>query len=517
MTDLIVTADNAKHKHFADNPTVPTEAEAELRRLEGLFGEQAPRLSAEQFAESLQSATPITQSLFRQFYAEKGSWGKFLKRYHIPHRHYQVEAYLPSVFDRLYINKSEERRILYQEPGGDLEKQEATAFVGAPKFSFLMRHPWVGACQILAATRLTMGTYYHYRRFDKSLKPMQLSAEATLEALASAREHMVNETVPQLFRVTAFRGCCLQTLYQRIYRHVNPEVWEQMLRPAVPSLITQTLQSATNQSELVEKLGHRGPQEMELAEPRWAEKQTDLITQYRPGSFDSKALDEVTTLRKSIIERFASSWDKQLVETHFMLYDYYYACRERVHDQWIRELTHMRNLLLRLDADAKLNGLIWYASLDEIFSLYPKLDLDELSRRRDTYNNYLKIALPTELKGESWSSLVGNTLQPQAASTYPVRRLVGGRAEGNAGTVEDLKQGKQVAILVVKSLDPGFVVYYDRIQGIITEAGGLLSHGTILARELGIPAVCLSQATNLIASDTHVTIDASEEQIEISN
>jgi phosphohistidine swiveling domain-containing protein len=495
--------------------TISSPAQTEINRLNDLFGEHAPQLSAQQFIEGMQSSTPITQSLFRQFFAEDGSWGKFLKRYRIPHRHYSVETYLPSAFDRLYINKDEERRILYTDlnnkPGSNLTSR----FVDSPEFSRLLHHPLLSLRQILAATRLNISTYYHYNRFEKNLPNNQLPSEATIVSLEFMRKRLVEDTVMRLFRVTAFRDCSLNILHQRIHRHVGPELWEQLLRPAQPSFITGVLRNVTNKADLVEQLGHRGSQELELSQPRWSEDQSELPDLYNPGSSISKSLDDADLMRQSVINRFASSWDKQMVETHFLLYDYFYACRERAHDLWIRDLTGMRHILLQLDKDAGLGGLIWYAELDEIFSLYPGLDVVKLKRRHDMHAELAAIELPPELEGENWSSLPHSNSQAQSTEGLPVNRLVGGQASGITGTIEDLKNGKPVQILLVKSLDPGLVIYFNQIKGIVTEAGGLLSHGTILAREAGIPVVYLPRATSILDNNTQITMNATEERLDI--
>ncbi len=517
MVIPIVTAGSSKHKHLGHiHPYQSPATDAEISKLTKLFGKHSPRLSAQQFAESLQLATPVTQSLFRQFYAINGSWGKFLKKYRIPCKQYETEVYVPSVFGRLYINKDEERRILYTELDSKQDNGLTAQFVGSPAYSQLMRHPLLGIRQMLAATRLNVGAYYHYKRFDEGPEINRLPEDTTLDMLASVKDQLVNSTVPLLFQVTAFRDCCLKILYKRVHRHVSPELWEQLLRPARPSLITEILQNTPSHTGLIECLGHRGTQEYELAKPRWSENQSELFKLYDAGSFSSVSFDDVTALRQSVVERFASSWDKQIIETHFLLYDYYYGCRERIHDKWIQGLTQMRRILLSLDSSAQLDGLIWFATMEEITALYPKFDTLELGRRRSQHNEFNAINPPTELAGELWSSLVNGKADPASIGDYPVRRLVGGQATGMSGTVEDIEDGKPVSILVVKSLDPSLVIYFNQIKGIITETGGLLSHGAILARELGIPAVILEKATSIIASNVKVTINATEEQIEIN-
>lgn len=60
-------------------------------------------------------------------------------------------------------------------------------------------------------------------------------------------------------------------------------------------------------------------------------------------------------------------------------------------------------------------------------------------------------------------------------------RLIHHPAEGNR-----LRQGD---VLVAPSTDPGWTLLFIKAAAIIMETGGYLSHGSIVAREFGVPAV----------------------------
>jgi rifampicin phosphotransferase len=85
-----------------------------------------------------------------------------------------------------------------------------------------------------------------------------------------------------------------------------------------------------------------------------------------------------------------------------------------------------------------------------------------------------------------------------------------GKATGYARIVEDpsaanLQKGD---ILVAKHTDPGWTPVLSIVGGVVTEEGGLLNHCSIVARELGIPAVVgVRQATRRIPEGTTVKVD----------
>ena len=70
-------------------------------------------------------------------------------------------------------------------------------------------------------------------------------------------------------------------------------------------------------------------------------------------------------------------------------------------------------------------------------------------------------------------------------------------------------------ILVCPSTDPGWTPLLTRASGLIVERGGVLSHGALIARDLGVPAVVLPHATRIINDNSMVTIDGTSGTVEI--
>ena len=87
-----------------------------------------------------------------------------------------------------------------------------------------------------------------------------------------------------------------------------------------------------------------------------------------------------------------------------------------------------------------------------------------------------------------------------------------GRATGNARVIIDpvgahLEPGE---ILVAPSTDPGWTPLFLTAGGLVMEMGGANSHGAVVAREYGIPAVVgVPDATDRITTGQHITVDGS--------
>ena len=108
---------------------------------------------------------------------------------------------------------------------------------------------------------------------------------------------------------------------------------------------------------------------------------------------------------------------------------------------------------------------------------------------------------------------------PPRASAAPAgaaRSLAGtacssGVAEGPVCVLRSLDQAPSVrpgSILVLEYSNPGWTPVYTVAAGLVTEEGGLLSHGSIVARERGLPAVIqVRDATRLLRDGQRVRID----------
>lgn len=77
----------------------------------------------------------------------------------------------------------------------------------------------------------------------------------------------------------------------------------------------------------------------------------------------------------------------------------------------------------------------------------------------------------------------------------------------------DLEDGD---ILVTAFTDPGWTSLFVSIKGLVTEVGGLMTHGAVIAREYGLPAVVgVENATKLIKDGQRIRVNGTEGYIEI--
>jgi phosphohistidine swiveling domain-containing protein len=95
----------------------------------------------------------------------------------------------------------------------------------------------------------------------------------------------------------------------------------------------------------------------------------------------------------------------------------------------------------------------------------------------------------------------------------------GGRVKARVKVLESVLEGEKINrgdILVTKQTDPGWAMVFPLIGGLIVERGGALSHGAIVAREFGIPAVIgIDNITQILKDDDEVIVDGDLGKIQI--
>ncbi|HEY9629813.1 MAG TPA: phosphoenolpyruvate synthase [Coleofasciculaceae cyanobacterium] len=163
---------------------------------------------------------------------------------------------------------------------------------------------------------------------------------------------------------------------------------------------------------------------------------------------------------------------------------------------------------------------IYYLSFDELRNVVGTHTLDDqiISKRKDEYKWYEKLTPPRVITsdGENIASAYKREHLPTAAIVgLPVSA---GVIEGRARVIlsmenADLEDGD---ILVTAFTDPSWTPLFVSIKGLVTEVGGLMTHGAVIAREYGLPAVVgVDHATKLIKDRQRIRVDGTEGYIEI--
>lgn len=136
--------------------------------------------------------------------------------------------------------------------------------------------------------------------------------------------------------------------------------------------------------------------------------------------------------------------------------------------------------------------------------------IELVEQRKEEYQHYRKLRAPRVITSEGEeikASYKRENLPEGALVGMPVSA---GVIEGIAKVITDpvyssLNKGE---ILVAPFTDPGWTPLFINAAGLVMEIGGLLTHGTVVAREYGIPAVVgITDATKIIRTGQRIRVD----------
>ncbi|PAD17134.1 phosphoenolpyruvate synthase [Shouchella clausii] len=165
---------------------------------------------------------------------------------------------------------------------------------------------------------------------------------------------------------------------------------------------------------------------------------------------------------------------------------------------------------------------IYYLTFEELHEVArtKKTDDQIINKRKDEYKRYEKLTPPRVITSDGeiitgaykQANLPANAIAGLAVST--------GVIEGRARVIlnienADLEDGD---ILVTSFTDPGWTPLFVSIKGLVTEVGGLMTHGAVIAREYGLPAVVgVENATKLIKDGQKIRVNGTDGYVEILN
>jgi rifampicin phosphotransferase len=163
---------------------------------------------------------------------------------------------------------------------------------------------------------------------------------------------------------------------------------------------------------------------------------------------------------------------------------------------------------------------IYFFTFEELHEVVRtnKLDHQVISKRKEAFKSYEKLTPPRVITSDG--EIISGKYRRE---NFPAGALVGlavssGIIEGRARVIlsmedADLEEGD---ILVTAFTDPSWTPLFVSIKGLVTEVGGLMTHGAVIAREYGLPAVVgMENATKLIKDGQRIRVNGTDGYVEI--
>jgi pyruvate,water dikinase len=286
--------------------------------------------------------------------------------------------------------------------------------------------------------------------------------------------------------------------------------------------------------------GMRCVGEIDITRPRWSERPTTLLPVIRGHieSFEEGAgqrrfeqgRQEAWKKEQELLERLRALPDgeRKVEETKRMIdrvrtfigyreYPKYgMVSRYFVYKQALLEEAErlVRAHVLREKED------IFFLTFQELHDLVRTNQVDEelIRRRKEAFRSYQALTPPRVLTSDG-EAVAGSYRRDD----LPAGALVGlpvsaGTVEGRARIILDMAEAdlEPGDILVTAHTDPSWSPLFVAITGLVTEVGGLMTHGAVIAREYGLPAVVgVDHATQLIQDGQRIRVNGTHGYIEI--
>jgi phosphoenolpyruvate synthase/pyruvate phosphate dikinase len=286
--------------------------------------------------------------------------------------------------------------------------------------------------------------------------------------------------------------------------------------------------------------GMRCVGEIDITRPRWSERPSTLlpvilgnIKNFEPGDGERRfehGRQEGREKKQELLARLRALPDgeRKAQETQRMIDRVRTFVGYREYPKYFlisRYFVYKQALLAEAERLAQAHVFrekedIFYLTFPELQDVVRSYDVDEqlLAQRKAAFRSYETLTPPRVLTSDG--EVIAGTYR---RDDVPVGALIGlpvsgGTIEGRARVIQDMAAAEFEPgdILVTTYTDPSWTPVFVSITGLVTEVGGLMTHGAVIAREYGLPAVVgVEQATRLIRDGQRIRVNGTDGYVEI--
>ncbi len=290
----------------------------------------------------------------------------------------------------------------------------------------------------------------------------------------------------------------------------------------------------------LDKYGMRCVGEIDITRPRWTERPTTLvpvilgnIKNFEPGAGEQRfeqGRQEASTKEQDVLERVRALPDgaqkadetKRNIDRVRTFIGYReYPKYGMVSRYFVYKLALLEEAGCLVQAQAlREKEDIFYLTFQELHDVVRTNHVDDqlISQRKDEFRSYQALTPPRVLTSDG--EVVAGAYR---RDDVPAGALIGlpvsaGTIEGRARVILDMAEADLEAgdIMVTAYTDPSWTPVFLGIAGLVTEVGGLMTHGAVIAREYGLPAVVgVEQATRLIRDGEQIRVNGTDGYVEI--
>ncbi|AYB34700.1 phosphoenolpyruvate synthase [Chryseolinea soli] len=295
----------------------------------------------------------------------------------------------------------------------------------------------------------------------------------------------------------------------------------------------------------LDKYGMRCSGEIDITKTRWSEKPITLvplilsnIKNFEPNEGKRKfeqGLQEALKKEQELLERLKQLPDgeQKAEETRRMieLVRNYAGYREYPKYGIVRRYLVYKQAVLKEAEQLVQAGVIhekediYYLTFEELREVVRthkpdsyRMDYQVISQRKDEYKLYEKLTPPRVMTSDG--EIVAGAYKRENLPAEAIAGLAvsSGVIEGRARVILNMEDAdiEDGDILVTPFTDPSWTPLFVSIKGLVTEVGGLMTHGAVIAREYGLPAVVgVENATKLIKDGQRIRVNGTDGYVEV--
>ncbi|GIE53990.1 rifamycin-inactivating phosphotransferase [Actinoplanes nipponensis] len=290
----------------------------------------------------------------------------------------------------------------------------------------------------------------------------------------------------------------------------------------------------------LERYGMRCVGEIDITRPRWRERPgtlvpviLDHVRNFAPGAAARRFEQGRQAAREKEHEvlsrlRALPEGESRAAETKRMIdrVRTFIGYREYPKYDIVSRTFLYKQALLR-EADSLVRAGVLADREDAFYLTFPELHeavrtnrVDDrlIRQRREAFRSYHALTPPRVLTSEGEGIDGAYRRDDVPAGALAGLAVSTGTVEGRARVVLDMARADLAAgdILVTAYTDPSWSPVFVGIAGLVTEVGGLMTHGAVIAREYGLPAVVgVAQATRLIRDGQRIRVHGTDGYVEI--
>jgi phosphohistidine swiveling domain-containing protein len=285
--------------------------------------------------------------------------------------------------------------------------------------------------------------------------------------------------------------------------------------------------------------GHHARSDVEISYPRWSESPDYVLKMVRNFLSVEAKDDALEHYRQTVDRRFRLTRECQdRLKNPFkrMAFNFYLTrtqrgcvIRENLKDLLVKALRVIRQILLEIGGRLKERKIIaavddiFFLNLEEIHDALAGVNSTEvkklIAKRRTEYKRNLALRPPDVIRGRFDPDAYHSRILDRKAKLLKGLAVSSGVVTGKARVVMNTSSREIVRpgeILVAPFTDPGWTPYFMSAAAIVVDMGGVLSHGSIVAREYGIPAVVnVGPATQIIKTGQLLEVDGDRGTVRI--